>query len=66
LGVCCPPEHQLLSFKKEIVKDLALDDATAEKVGAWIYTHFDLAPAGTLKDFKGQIADMARKHPRGK
>lgn len=73
LQVCCPPEaldgngsptaKAEKALAKELVKDQVVDKATAERVAAWLYGHFELAPAGSLTLFKAEIARLARENP---
>lgn len=59
LGVCCPPgsQEQVDALAAEMEKDGVGDRKTA----AWVLKHFDLAPAGSLAQFKNDVAKMARK-----
>lgn len=63
LGICCPPgsDAQTRALAKELVKDQICPDDSAHAVAAWVLKHFDLAPAGTLSDFKSRIATVARQ-----
>ena len=63
LGVCCPPgsEAQTTALASELVKDgVCSENPEAHKVAQWVLRHFDLAPAGTLTEFKKSIAKMAK------
>lgn len=64
LGVCCPPESagQVRALANEMAKDWEIGPEAAQKYARWVLKHFDLAPAGTLSAFKGQLAEMVRKH----
>lgn len=63
LGVCCPPNSSAQSgaLATELVKDgVCTERAEAEHIAAWMFTHFDLAPAGTLSPLVTAIAKMAK------
>jgi len=63
LGVCCPPgsAEQVDALASELVKGkVCSENPEAHKVAVWMLKHFDLAPAGTLTEFKKQIARMAK------
>jgi len=63
LGVCCPPgsEAQAASLAKEMVKDgVCSENPEAQRVAAWVLKHFDLAPAGTLTQFKHAIVQVVK------
>lgn len=64
LGVCCPPgsDAQAAALAKEMVNDgVCSENPEAQRVAAWMLKHFDLAPAGTLMQFKHGIV-QALKH----
>ena len=63
LGVCCPPgsEAQLDALATEMASDLGVQPEEVRRHAAWILKHFDLAPAGSLAQFKDAIATHARK-----
>lgn len=51
LGVCCPPgsTQQIDALAREMVEDGACAEIIESvKIAKWLYTHFDLAPAGTV------------------
>lgn len=62
LAVCCPPgsQKQNRALVTELVKAGVCDEEYAPKVATWILKNFDLAPAGTLTDFKAALAKLAR------
>lgn len=66
LQVCCPPGSQASvdALAREMLKDGVCDAEYAPTVAAWVMKHFDLAPAGSLSAFKGEIARLAR-HAKG-
>lgn len=63
LAVCCPPgsARQVRTLAGVLVHDGVCEAAYAPKVAQWIVDTFDLAPKGTLQDFKGMIAALARE-----
>lgn len=65
LGICCPPSSakQRLALAKQIRTDYPMvPQQYAEQAAEWILKNFDLAPAGTLGEFKKAIAKIAREH----
>ena len=72
LGVCCPPgsTSQRDALAHELSADLGLDrstqrvTATPHDIAAWMLTHFDLAPAGTLAPFRDAILKHADKRKK--
>ncbi len=61
LEVCCEPGAARAAFAGALVADGVCAERTeADGVAHWVYTHFDLAPAGTLRAFKAAIARVAR------
>lgn len=62
LGVCCPPNslEQEQALADALVKDGACETEHAPKAAKWVLKHFDLAPKGSLVEFKATIARMAR------
>lgn len=65
LGICCPPasRKQLVALAKQIRADYpAVPMQYAEQAAEWILKNFDLAPVGSLSDFKRGIAKIAREH----
>lgn len=65
IGECCPPgsakQHAALS--KLIREDYPLvPQQYADQAAEWILKNFDLAPVGTLTEFKHAIAKLAREH----
>lgn len=61
LEVCCEPAAARASFAGAMMADgVCTDRAEADAVAQWVYRHFDLAPAGTLRAFKAAIAKVAR------
>lgn len=58
LGICCTPgsAEQSAVLAKALVEDgVCSENPEAERVSAWVLKHFDLAPAGTLTEFKHAI-----------
>lgn len=66
LGVCCPPRspQQKAALYEGIMHAYPdADSETAKHCANWIAETFDLAPAGSLVDFKAIIAKLARENP---
>jgi hypothetical protein len=64
LEICCGGEHQIDELAKKIDAEVSgINKPEAVKVARFILEHYDLAPVGTLKDFKRAIAAMARAYP---
>lgn len=62
LGICCPPEQRTAALAQELVNDGVVGTmAEAHAVAAYIFKHFDLAPAGALLPLVQQVAQHARK-----
>lgn len=62
LQVCCSPEASVLALAREMVKAGVGDAEYCAKASAFVYQHFDLAPAGSLKAFKAEIKRLAREN----
>lgn len=67
LHICCGGPEQIKA-KAALAKKLqehvtGINAKEAARVAEWILDTFDLAPAGTLRDFKTAIAAMAREYP---
>lgn len=64
LGICCPPQERAAALAKELCHDpespLCGDPEAAEAVAAYIFKHFDLAPAGTLTPLVSAVAARAK------
>lgn len=67
--VCCEPEPAAsvaspaarASLAAALMTDgVCSDRGEADAVAAWVYKHFDLAPRGSLRAFKAEIARVAR------
>lgn len=63
LEICCGGEHQIEELAMKIVAGTNLSKPKAVEVATWILAHYDLAPMGSLKDFKRAIAALAREYP---
>jgi hypothetical protein len=64
LEICCGGEHQIEELAKKIDAEVpGMNAAESLKVARFILDHYDLAPVGTLRDFKRAIASMAREYP---
>ena len=65
LEVCCGGNASLAieALTEKIVKETEFKKKDAEVIAKWIFTSFDLAPHGTIGDFKELIAKMARAYP---
>ena len=61
LEVCCGPEPARATFAAMLVdKKLCAEQDEADRIAAWVLTHFDLAPRGSLREFKAVIARIAK------
>ena len=60
LGVCCPPgsDAQTVALRDAMERDGVTDAASA---AVWVLKTFDLAPHGSLTQFKADVAKMARR-----
>lgn len=68
LGVCCPPgsQEQIDALASELsVAHPDMEVPYAQKAAAWVLKNFDLAPAGSLSEFKREIAAVIRRRERG-
>ena len=54
---CCPPEARAAALSLYLLEH-GID--TPEKFSAFLFEHFDLAPAGTLQPLVKSIAALAR------
>lgn len=63
LEICCGGEHQIEEFAEQLDKEAGLNREQAKRVAAFILETYDLAPVGTLRDFKRAIAKLAREYP---
>lgn len=63
LEICCGGEEQIAALAQKIYEDTKTPLPKARELAAWIVEHYDLAPAGSLRAFKRQIADLAREYP---
>ena len=63
LEICCGGEQQIKALAKKIHDELEIPKPKAQDIAAWIINHYDLAPAGTLRDFKRAVAALAREYP---
>ena len=63
LEICCRAgsEEALAALVDQIVEDTGLERPEAAKVAEWIRLNFDLAPAGSLRHFKAEVARLARQ-----
>ena len=59
LGVCCDAEGQLQALTMYLT-DKGVDALAAESCATVMLASFDLAPHGSLGDFKKAIAELAR------
>ena len=62
LGVCCPPgsQEQIDAMTHWFMKHAQLEDEPAARAAEAVLKAFDLAPAGSLKDFKAAVAKLAK------
>lgn len=63
LEVCCDPPAAMAKLSSLFVKDTGVSKEYADKCAAWVFEHCDLAPRGSLKAFKAEIARCARENP---
>lgn len=74
LGICCPPEQRAEALAKEMVKDNVFDGrfnarapedvaAYAKHVAEYVFSHFDLVPAGTGVPLMRAAAAHATRKP---
>lgn len=76
LQVCCPPEERAAALAREMKKDHVLEALSADvaagiseeslasirkEVAEYLFKHFDLVPAGTVRGLVQSIADVAVK-----
>jgi hypothetical protein len=60
LEVCCGSAASETRLAEAMLEAGVCDNKQhAKKCAAWIHEYFDLAPVGTLADFKAQIAKFA-------
>lgn len=66
LAVCCPPssEEQKIALATEMSENLGLTPKYHYETASWIIDNFDLAPKGSLQQFKDSIAKLARENPK--
>ena len=60
LAVCCDPAQAQQGLAKAMVEAGVCDKKDAPKCAEWIHEYFDLAPKGSLVQFKADIARLAR------
>jgi hypothetical protein len=64
LQVCCPPEQRAAALAKELAADssspLFGHAHLAVQTAEFLFTYFDLAPAGTLGPLVEKISAIAR------
>ena len=59
--VCCGAAEAEAQLAVTLVDEGVCEDAAhAKKCAKWMFEYFDLAPKGSLKDFKKEIARLAR------
>lgn len=66
LSVCCPPRspQQKMALYEEMMNGCpGADGDTVKRLASWVAETFDLAPAGTLVEFKAIVARLARENP---
>jgi len=56
-SICCPPEARAAAMTK-LLTEHGLD--TPEKFAAFLFKHFDLVPAGSLRPLVTEVARLAR------
>ena len=64
-SVCCPnaSEQQAAAVLGMMKHALGESEYTAKEAIAWVVKNFDLAPPGSLVQFKAEIAKLARENP---
>jgi len=64
LGICCPPlsAKQIDTLARAMAEDTGMSVEYCQTAADYILHKFDLAPQGSLEQFKHDIATMARKH----
>jgi len=63
LEICCGSEAQDKSLSEKIEAGTTLNKHQAYEAAEWILDHYDLAPHGSLVQFKRTIAKLARTYP---
>jgi hypothetical protein len=64
LEVCCGAEQQDKALGDQLKEQFPfLNEQKAYEVAEFILDTYDLAPVGSLKDFKRTIAALARAYP---
>jgi len=63
--ICCPPKsaQQKRALAEEMAKALGGTAEDHYNAAAWVVENFDLAPPGSLRAFKAEIARLARENP---
>lgn len=63
LGVCCSPgsDAQVQALAAALAAGLGGPPSAYVAPARWLLQHFDLAPAGSLAQFKDALATHARK-----
>jgi hypothetical protein len=65
MSVCCPPfsEDQVEAFVKvmkvALPEECKIEDDSVRELARVLFKHFELAPAGSLTEFKATIARLA-------
>ena len=62
LEICCGGNEQIEALAELLQKKLDLNTHRAHETAVFLLETFDLAPVGTLRDFKRAIAELARKY----
>jgi hypothetical protein len=67
LGICCPPlaAKQRKTLADEMARAVGCDPDDARKMADWVLETFDLAPVGSLTDFKAAIKKAAKHATEG-
>lgn len=65
LQVCCRSGEAKQAMADQMVEDLGCDRKEADEMAGWIDDNFDLAPKGSLTEFKNEIARLAREASQG-
>jgi hypothetical protein len=60
LEVCCGAAAAESAFAKALVRETGVTDDQAKKCASWVFEYFELAPRGSLTQFKAEIARVAK------
>lgn len=65
LAVCCPPKsrQQKRALAATMAESMGGNPDDYQQYADWVVENFDLAPSGSLQEFKNIIARLARENP---